>query len=260
MPAVRRDVAGALARGRVVAALRMARTATRRPDLGAEKIVSRRYRYVWICNPKVASRSIKATLCRVTPDAEVFSGMSIGEVFAARPEARRYYAFAFTRHPYARALSFHAELHCSPGRYSQADQARHKRAKASQFFREYHGLADTTRFDEYCRWLITPYGADAGADRHYLSQHLQVKLDDGRLPAFLGRLETLDEDFRRVARRLGLPGKPELPLLNTMAGWQADPVALEAARSAMNGALAESSKALLRARYATDFELGGYVG
>ena len=254
------DMVGALARGRVATALRMARTATRGPDLGAEKIVSRRHRYVWICNPKVASRSIKATLCRVTPDAEVFSGMSIGEVFAARPEARRYYTFSFVRDPCARALSFHAELHHAPAQYSDADQARHKKAKATRFFGEYHGLADTTRFDEYCRWLNTPYGADACADRHYLSQHLQVRLPDGGMPEFLGRFETLDEDFRRVAQLLGLPGGPELPLLNTMAGWQAEPAALEAARSAVSGDLAESARALIRARYAKDFELGGYAG
>ena len=34
------------------------RTAMRRTDLRAEKIVSNRYRFVWLCNPKVASRSM----------------------------------------------------------------------------------------------------------------------------------------------------------------------------------------------------------
>ena len=71
-PGVVRDVAGAAARGRLGAAGLMARTASRWPDLGAEKIVSREYRYIWLCVPKVASRSIREALCSVTPDAEVF--------------------------------------------------------------------------------------------------------------------------------------------------------------------------------------------
>ena len=258
-PGVVQDVAGALVRGRLASALRMARTVARRADLGAEKIVSRRYRYVWLCNPKVASRSIKSALCSVTPDAEEFSGMSIGEVFAVRPDARRYHSFAFVRHPYTRALSFYAELHFAHKTYAEASQVRHKKQKSNRFFTDYHGLSETTTgFDAYCGWLATPYGSDAFADRHYLSQHLQVRLEDGRLPTFVGRFENLDQDFERVVRDLGLP-KPKLPVLNTMAGWQAGPVALRTARAAMSERLTEDNKALLRTRYAEDFEVGGYT-
>lgn len=257
-PGVGRDVAGALLHGRPASAIRMVRTAARRSDLGAEKIVSRAHRYIWICNPKVASRSIKSALCKVTPDAEVFSGMSISEVLANRPDARRYYSFAFVRHPFARALSFYAELHFSHATQSEASQARHKRQKSERFFMDYHGLAEATGFGEYCRWLTTPYGSDAVADRHFLSQHLQVRMEDQRLPDFVGRFERLDDDFGRVLRHVGLPNSP-LPLLNTMAGWKTRPDVLEEARRAMNQCLTEDSKALLRMRYSGDFEIGGYA-
>ena len=257
MPGVGQDVIGALLNGRVDQGLRMLRTAARPSDLGAEKIVSRQHCYIWICNPKVASRSIKSALCNITPDAEVFDGMSIAQVYALRPEARRYYSFAFVRHPYARALSFYAELHFSHARYAETCQARRKRRKRRQFFMNYHGLAEAKSFDQYCQWLVTPYGSDAVADRHYLSQHQQVRLEDGRLPNFVGRLETLDEDFGHVVRKLGLP-KSRLPLLNTMAGWTAKHDPLEAARSAMGKRLTQDNKALLRARYWEDFRVGGY--
>ncbi len=254
MPGVRQDLASALIRGRLAPALRMARTVARRADSRAEKIVSRRYRYVWICNPKVASRSIKSALRSVTPDAEVFEGMSIGEVFAVRPDARRYYSFAFVRHPYTRALSSYAFSH---ERAEEASQMRRKKQNG-YLFKDRYGWSEIAGFEEYCGWLATRYGSDAFADRHYLSQHLHIRLEDGRLPTFVGRFENLDQDFERVVRDLGLP-KLKLPVLHTMAGWRPGPAELQAARAAMSERLTEDNKALLRARYAEDFEVGGYT-
>ena len=239
----------------------MARTVSQRADadVRCQLIVSRQYRYVWLCNPKVASRSIKSTLVSATPDAEVFNHMSICEVFAVRPEARRYHSFAFVRHPYTRALSFYAQLHFSHEAYAAGPKSQWRREYRNWLFNNYPGLSETISFDEYCRWLATPYGSDAFADEHYLSQHLHIRLEDGRLPTFVGRLENLDQDFERVVRDLGLP-KPKLPVLHTMAGWRPAPAELQAAQAAMSERLTEDSKALLRTRYAKDFEVGGYTG
>ena len=68
-------------------------------------------------------------------------------------------------------------------------------------------------FAEFCRWLDTPWGSDAFADRHWLSQHRQVRTAGGLLPDFLGHWECLDADWRAVTGRLGLPVR-ELPRLN----------------------------------------------
>ena len=256
-PGVVRDMAAAAARGRWGAAGLMARTAARWPDLGAEKIVSREYRYIWLCVPKVASRSIREALCSVTPDAEVFVGQSVAEVLARRPEARDYYSFAFVRHPFSRALSFYWELHFAARRYADAGQGRHKREKARSFFERFYGLAGVGDFDGYCRWLQTPYASDAVADRHYLSQYVQLGLGDGRLPDFIGRLESLDVDFGCVMERIGLP-TPDLPLLNTMAGWQPALDALDEARGEAGACLTARNKGLLAMRYAKDLALQGY--
>ena len=249
------DVAGALLRGAFGEAKRAALTVGRTPDLRAEKIVSHKYRYVWLCNPKAASRTIKTVLVAADPAAEIHEA-SVSAVYARCPEAKRYYSFAFVRHPFARALSFHSELHFAH-RTHGGGQRSLKEGKRRGLLHGFHGLARTKDFGEYCRWLNTPYGADACADRHFLSQHVQIRLEDGRLPDFVGRFERLDADFERVAARLGMTGRA-LPLLNTIAGWQTTPEALTAARSAAAAHLTERNRALLRARYAADLSLGGY--
>lgn len=251
-PLVVRDIVGALSRGAFDDARRMAYTAQLTPDLRAEKIVSRKYRFLWMCNPKVASRSIISALQEADPDAEIIRGKNVSDVYARYPEVRDYYSFAFIRHPFARALSFHREIHFS--REVSVEQRRHKLEKRRQFFDRFHGLAETGCFDDYCLWLNTPYGSDAFADRHFLSQHVQIRLEDGRLPDFIGHVENIEADLNRVAEHVNMP-VPALPTLNTMAGWQTTPDVLNDVRSEAEVHLTEPNKALLRTRYERDLEL-----
>ncbi len=258
-PTVARDIAGALAHGRFDDARRMACTAHLKADLRSEKIVSDRYRYLWICVPKVASRSFVQALQCADPDAEVFVNKRLCDVYAMRPQARDYYSFAFVRHPFDRALSFYRELHVAHTIYAVEDRKR-KEEKRRRLFSSYYGLAETADFDDFCRWLNTPYGSDAFAERHFLSQHRQVRAEDGRLPDFVGCLETIDADLGRVAAHLGMP-VPVLPMWNTMAGWEASPDVLQTTRRAVRDALlTEWNKELLRTRYASDLELWAEAG
>lgn len=239
--------------GRFDEARRCAVNALRRPNFGAEKIVSRRYRYLWLCNPKVASRSLIAALRSADPDAEIIEHRSISDVGAMYPEVRSYYSFAFIRHPFDRALSLYAEMRFFRERFDGVNRIR--KEERQRFYNDhFYGLGDLDSFDDYCRWLNTPYGADAFADAHYLSQRPQILLEGGRLPDFVGRLENIGEDLKRVAMRLDMPA-PELPMLNTMAGWRPSSEAVRAARSEMTHLLTERNRALLTARYADDLEL-----
>ena len=286
-PLMMRQTVRALASGGFADAVRMARTARLSPDLGAEKIVSSKYRFLCICIPKVASRSLMAALRNTDPDVEIFYKMRIGEVYALHPQAREYFSFAFIRHPFTRTFSMYRELHCSAAVYA-ADYHRyrdqwntsffdpvadrmvrlrppladlalpaHKEEKRRRLFARFYGLDRTHSFDDFCEWLATPWGSDAVADRHFLSQHVQVRLDDDRLPDFIGRFEQLDADLERIARRSDMP-TPALPMLNTMAGWQSTPDELAAARSAVFACLNDRNKKLLASRYGGDFALGGY--
>ena len=219
-------------------ALAMASTAARRPDLRAEKIVSRRYRYLWICNPKAASRSIIAALRAADPDAELIRNRTLDEILEKRPELKVYWSFAFVRHPCRRAYSFYADKHGLAR--SQADAH-------AWFIAPYFGLRKDMSFDEVCRWLNTPYGSDAFADRHWLSQHRQIRNVDGRLPDFVGACERLDAGWRTVTQHLGLPFL-ELPRLN-----------VRSTDKAAEADLTADNVALLHRRYGEDFRLGGYT-
>ena len=242
-PAVEhRKVAAALVaamdEGDDAAALALVSTAGRRPDLRAEKIVSRKYRYLWICNPKAASRSIIATLRAADPGAQLIRNRTLEAVLAAHPEARDYFRFAFLRHPVERTRSCWADKH---------GLARTDRDARRWFIDPWYGLSAGMGFDAFCRWLDTPFGSDAFADRHWLSQHRQLRDGDGRLPEFLGHYECLDADWGALCDRLGLPLRA-LPRLNPR------PEGCEAA-------LADAgTAALLRRRYAEDCRLGGYGG
>lgn len=259
-PRVLRDMAAELLHGRFGEAARIARAGSGSPDLGAEKIVSHRFRCLWLCVPKVASRSIARALAKADPDAEVVSGRSLAALLAGRPELADYFSFAFVRSPVARALSLHAELQFGQAR-NRGEQRRAKREKREWLFARCPGLKRTDTFDAFCRWLATPYGSDEFADRHFLSQHLQIRGPDGRLPDFVGRLENLDADWGSVVAKLGLPAEP-LPLLNTMAGWDAGENEARALRQDAEQSVRPTARALLRVRYAEDFRLveAAYTG
>ena len=80
--AVARDLAVAIEAEDYETARAMIATARRRPDRRAEKVVSSRYRFLWICNPKVASRSILEALRIADPGAELVTGATLGELLA----------------------------------------------------------------------------------------------------------------------------------------------------------------------------------
>ena len=229
----------ALTAGDTDTALALASTAGRRTDRRAEKIVSHRYRFLWICNPKAASRSLIRALRAADPKARLIRGRTLDEILDRRPALRDYFSFAFVRHPVSRTLSFHADKH---------GRALHDRRARRWFIEPWHGLSTGMGFDELCRWLATPAGSDAFADRHWLSQHEQLRTRDRGLPDFVGRWETLDDDWRRVAAHTGMPCRP-LPRLN---------VRRDAAPDADMAATPEAA-ALLHWRYAADFRLWGYA-
>ena len=241
---VARELRAALAAGSAGRALAIAHTARSAPDRRAEKIVSHRYRYVWICNPKVASRSLITALCAVDPDAELVRNGTTAQLYEARPRIRNYLSFAFVRNPYTRTHSFYA------------DKLLRAQAKVLGRVEGFHGISRGIGFDDLCAWLNSPYGADAFADRHWLSQHLQIRLPAGRMPDVVGRYERLEEDLSAIARRLDMP-VPNLPRLNTMTEWR--PVeARDHHRQQRERDLSVRNRRMLRARYAEDFELLDY--
>ena len=230
-------LAAAVDAGDYGAALALVSTAGRRPDLRAEKILSTRYRFLWLGVPKSASRSLIAALRRADPEARLINDLSLDELYLVHPEARDFFSFAFLRHPCTRILSFYADKHVR-GRDNPDAQR--------WFLRSWHGLRPGMGFAELCRWLCTPCGSDAFADRHWLSQSRQVVCADGGVPDFLGRYETLDQDWSTLCKRLRLPPVP-LPRRNA-GSYDTMPAA----------PLDAGIRNLLQRRYAEDYDLGDY--
>lgn len=111
----------------------------------------------------------------------------------------RYFKFTFVRNPWDRAVSAYTYL--LQGGSAASDEDRLWSAFVKQF----------ESFDEFaCHWL-TP----ENAMRNALFTPQVVYLEDifGELAMdFVGRFETLEDDFRTVANRLGVDG--QLPHLN----------------------------------------------
>lgn len=224
---------------------RMAYLMLQGPDLRAEKMVSHRYRCLWICNPKVASRSIREALREIDPDIEYLEEKQLSDIFEGDPRVRDYFTFAFVRHPYPRAHSFYVDKYLN-----KPDEHRF-------FIDPYPGASSGNDFDRVCEWLNTTWGSDAFADRHWLSQHCQIRLPDGRLPDFIGRHENMGADWRTVLEILGMP-EQELPVLNTRVGWKPAPEEVAAARRDADSHFHSRNREQLRRRYADDFEILGY--
>ena len=252
------DIAALSLRGRFRQARVCAAAAARRSSPTAEKVISRRYRFVWLCVPKAASRSLIAALAQADPDAEIVRKATIAEIRERRPETRGYFTFAFVRHPFDRALSLYAEARHFRERF--VGSKRRVKAERQRFFENaFPGFAEVDTLDDFCDWLNSPYAADEFADVHFLSQRPQIAASDGALPDFIGASERLDADFRAVCERLGMPAPP-LPALNTAAGWNPpSPRALQSARAETRALLTERNKALLTKRYADDIALHSAV-
>ena len=249
------DIAALSLRGRFRQARVCAAAAARRSSPTAEKVISRRYRFVWLCVPKAASRSLIAALAQADPDAEIVRKATISEIRERRPETRGYFTFAFVRHPFDRALSLYTESR----HFRERFDGYHRRLKGERhrfLASAFPGFAEVDTLDDFCDWLNSPYAADEFADVHFLSQRSQIITADGALPDFIGAAERLDDDFRAVCERLGMPAPPELPTFNTSAGWNpSSPRALMDARAETRALLTERNKTLLTKRYADDIEL-----
>ncbi len=287
-PYVAWKIAGALALGAFREARHMARTAQQCSHPRSKMLISKKFRFLWILIPKAASRSLLMALRNADPNAEKVDGRSLREVYARRPEIKDYYSCTFVRHPFDRALSWYCDVFLNPKTYTEANtmfvrreddiffddgtrstrlpydpsevedaDARHKERKRRRFLRDYYGIAETSSFDDFCQWLNTPWGSDAFADQHFVSQHRLTDSKDKRPLDFVGRLENIDTDFNRVAASLGMP-PPKLLLSNTRAGWLPKPEALKATRAAQESLLTERNRELLTTRYAEDLELFGY--
>jgi hypothetical protein len=241
----------AISRGALRLWLRLRRRVLLPADLGAEKVVSDSYRFIWVGIPKVATRSLLAALVR-EPTVET-GGRVIEEelwrVLSRERALRDYFKFAFVRNPWSRVVSCYADKILHP----TAEQRRKILGRS-------RGLKAGMPFAEFVRFLVDRRaGGDAHADRHWASQHLFITDPHGELLVdYLGRHESLEKDFQSACRQVGLPPL-ELPYLHTRHGWDPGDEARQAAHVRYyRDFYSAETRELVKLRYRQDIEMFDY--
>lgn len=216
----------------------------KRRKLGREKpqlYLFPEYKFGYIQIPKVASRSIRvavtAFMSGSTPD-EDFDGSIVSEFetryaqhlslqeIAALCEDN--FIFAFVRNPYERIYS------CYKNKIEDV------RTGGGRNIFEKHGIGLDVSFDEFVRRVAVL--ADDKSDRHFRSQAWFLTWQGRLLPAFVGKLEQLSEDWQELQKRFGIAPPPQINVSSAKALPE----------------MTEETKALIRERYTDDFRLFGY--
>lgn len=157
---------------------------------------------------------------------------------AAAPD---FFTFAFVRNPYDRLVSCWLNQIASPSPYSRT---LFKGGMHAAFWR-YPGLHPKISFSSFVRVIAEI--PDEIANPHFKGQAWFLTGESGQLlPQFIGRFETLQEDFNRVCREVGVPRVQLLHRNRT------------AERYVYKRYYKRITKELTERRYARDLELFGY--
>ncbi|EPJ56254.1 MAG: hypothetical protein OFPI_00440 [Osedax symbiont Rs2] len=174
-----------------------------KPDLSVEKIYSENGKYLYIANPKVATRSVIDYLTKFDKGNIAYKNLSLGELFKKHPKIMSYYKFSFVRNPWARTYSCWVDKITNQNKFCDII-----------IISRFKGLYPDMPFPEFVNWLSTDEGQDKFADRHWMSQSKLLEFESGDTQSvFIGKLENIENDFKLVARKLSI-GPVILPVLN----------------------------------------------
>lgn len=205
-----------------------------------EYIVDEEKKLVYLVNSKVACSSIKACMYGVqTDDDSVHTVMGkSGWLRKDRlsKEERKFFKFTFVRNPFQRLVS------CYESKYHH-DREFYKKSEFD-FDRYLFGyIRRDEGFETFIR-RITKI-PDCLLDRHIMVQYKLIHDRKGRkLVNYIGKCESLDNDFRPIQKKYGLKELPHFNRTERRKNWM-DYYTKETAR-------------LVYKKYQKDFEAFGY--
>ncbi|HEY5412170.1 MAG TPA: sulfotransferase family protein [Caulobacteraceae bacterium] len=203
--------------------------------MSGESMLGPGQRYLWLCIPKNASRSIATMLgdAGAARLMESYQGPLTGEWASANLQPL--YVFAFVRNPYARALSawLNKVRPAPPSHNAAALHARHP------------GLRSGMDFDEFVQWLGGAYPRGQ-IDKHWAIQSDFICGNEGPKTDFVGRVETLEADMAALAEMTGDLGP--VPRKNVT----------QKSEGPTEEAISRRSRDVLHSIYREDFERFGY--
>jgi hypothetical protein len=155
-------------------------------------------RFIWVAVAKVASMVMQTAICGSLGVPFVqwqkYALGSIADVAARNGHFR----FAFVRNPWARLCSCYLDKIVGPTLGPQ------------EFILGNHGMTPGMTFEQFVRRVAAI--RDADADEHFVSQAFTLS-HAGRLAVdYVGRFESLPQDWDRLRGRLGLPEIPWTPV------------------------------------------------
>lgn len=186
---------------------------------------------IFIHVPKVAGTSMKNILC---PNTKGPGHKLAMDFYLDSPgKFEKYFVFAFVRNPYDRLVSAYNYL-IQGGKGGRADIQ----------FRDRYLTAYKDFTDFVIRGLNKP---ESASQWHLMQQHYYVVNFEGEIMVdFIGHFENLEEDFNKVAQKIGID--VALPHRN------------KSVRDSYQGCYTEETRKIAYAYYKKDFELLGYSG
>jgi hypothetical protein len=178
---------------------------------------SYRYKAIWFRNYKVASRTINNYLTADSKPGSLIYGSAMPY---SKWMVRNFYKFAFVRNPEEKFISCWKD-----------------KVTVQNYFRftpeEHERMQD---FDAFLTWV-------EGQDVTKCDEHLRAQTSIIDIPNmdFIGRFENFDEDFAKVAEKLGTPYEKE--------------VKLNVNRSKKKVELTDDQRRRLQALYRKDYEV-----
>lgn len=226
-----------------------------RQDIAGLTIISHKYKFIFFGIPKVASRSFfNYFVKKQGKNFEIEWHEKRDVFFELKKSYPDYFTFSFVRDPWSRIVS------CYKSKIEKAVIG--KRARIHSF---YKNLSPTMRFEDFCQWLLSPEGQDDVADRHWISQYLFVTNDNGQMICdFIGKYETLDDDWRQVCGTLNIPYEPlDQKGFISAIGKNKNPEIIEENLSGIrhndsSQYYDDETKQIIAKRYKKDFEVFGY--
>lgn len=189
-----------------------------------------RYRCIFVHIPKTGGIAVARSLFDAYPGGHV--SLQEFESVYSKAELATYFKFTFVRNPWDRLVSAYAFLKAGgfneyDGRWARTHLARY--GSFDVFVREW--------INERNIYKLT----------HFIPQSRFVCLEGRRLGVdFVGRFETIDEDFRHVRIRLGIDAR--LQRMNTTPGRRAD----------YRSYYSDETARIVADVYSNDIELFGY--
>jgi hypothetical protein len=182
---------------------------------------------IFVHIPKAAGTSLKNTLF---PGAQITHYRAIDYFMDSPRKYLKYFVFAFSRNPYDRLVS--AYYYLLQGGKNEADMR-----FRDKFLSSYETFGDFVKSGLHRKEIKTQY--------HFMPQYpFIVNLRGEIMVDFLGRFETMADDFERISKRIGSDNP--LPHIN------------KSSRGPYQGFYTEELRIITYANYKKDFELLGY--